>query len=168
MKTDAAVAENSSDDAKDLRAPEPPLVIDPGRVVVQSRGFAFKELFARLPKAMTADHLKNGSVWRRVQGTATKALTKFDRVVVVGFDESWMAEGIVSEAGRTHAVLTELKVRQLGHRFEELFADGVHRVIWNGSGYGIERIEDGQIIGGSYANPQLATQALFGIYPKRA
>jgi len=49
------------------------------------------------------------------------ALCKFDRVIVVAWDESWIAETIVAHADRAKVVLTKPRLLSLPDRYEALF-----------------------------------------------
>jgi hypothetical protein len=58
---------------------------------VNSSGFVWRDMFVRLPKDFTADMINsNPKAWSKLQARG-KALKKFDRVVPIAWDESWMA-----------------------------------------------------------------------------
>src|SRR5215207_10172076 len=98
-------------DANTLPQPQPgapPLpFIDPANCVIQYAGQAFKEVFVRLPKELIADDLKIPELWRKLQAKPGKALRKFDRVIAVSFDESWLAEAVVADARGEIVVLAK-------------------------------------------------------------
>jgi hypothetical protein len=51
-KTDVAGAAASAEPI-DLRAPAKPLKIDPANCIIQANGYAFKEVFCRLPRTLS-------------------------------------------------------------------------------------------------------------------
>ncbi|TAV04041.1 hypothetical protein ELI39_01450 [Rhizobium ruizarguesonis] len=158
MNDTAAIS--ASDMRKRLR-------VDPAVVTVNFQGFAFREMFARLPSGMIADDLKEPEIWKNVQ-QGNKALRKFDRIVLVSFDETWMAEAYVESATGEQALLARPKIITLNERSEKLFNDGTYRVEWTGSGYRVARLRDGAAMTESFANAPLAERALAGLYPRRA
>ena len=71
--------------------------VDPNRVTVDHSGFARKSLVVRLPPDLIADDLKEPGTWSRVQRSADKSLRQHDTVDLIAFDQTWVAEAIVSE-----------------------------------------------------------------------
>jgi hypothetical protein len=121
-----------------------------------------------VPDGFVADDLKDPAAWRRLQTGSRNSLKKFDRVFVVAFDESWVAEAIVASADAKGAVLAKPRVTTMPARYDNLFSDENYRVVWNGYGYVTERKTDGHIMTQPTANPELATRLLVGLYPQRA
>jgi hypothetical protein len=143
------------------------LRVDPNAVTVNYQGFAFREIFARLPSGIIADDLKEPELWKNVQ-QGNKALRKFDRVIVVSFDETWLAECYVENATGEMAVLAKPRIVSFSERTEKLFNDGTYRVEWTGTGYRVARLRDGASMTEVFANAPLAERALASLYPKRA
>ncbi|MBX5148061.1 hypothetical protein [Rhizobium lentis] len=158
MNATAAIL--SSDQRKRLR-------VDPFNVTVNYQGFAFREIFARLPAGVIADDLKEPDLWKNVQ-QGNKALRKFDRVVIVSFDESWLAESYVENATGEMAVLAKPRIVNFSERMEKLFSDGTYSVRWTGAGYDVVRLRDEAKMTDVFANAALAERALANLYPRRA
>lgn len=143
------------------------LRVDPTNVDTNYDGFKFREVLARLPSGMIADDLKEPSIWNKVQQSG-KALRKFDRLVIISFDETWMAEAYVENADKEKALLARPRLITLSERTEKLFNDGTYRVEWTGAGYRVVRIRDGAAVTEAFANAPLAERALANMYPRRA
>ncbi|TGT35691.1 hypothetical protein [Mesorhizobium sp. M8A.F.Ca.ET.165.01.1.1] len=141
--------------------------IDPARVTLQSTGFVWREYLVRVPVDFVADDLKEPGVWRKLQNGSRNALRKFDRVTVVAYDETWLAEAIVASADVKGAVLAKPKITTMPARFDKLFEDDKYRVAWNGFGYVVERKSDGHPMTQATANAELATRLLTQLYPAR-
>lgn len=145
------------------QAPE----IDPARVQAQSAGQVWREYLVRVPAGFVADDLKSPEVWRKLQSGSRTSLKKFDRVFVVAFDETWVAEALVASADAKGAVLAKPRVTTMPERYDTLFQDENYRVAWNGFGYIVERKSDGHPMTQPTANPELATRLLAQLYPAR-
>lgn len=141
--------------------------IDPARVQIQSSGQVWREFFVRAPAGFVADDLKTPSAWRKLQVGSRNALKKFDRVFVVSFDETWVAEAIVASADSKGAVLAKPRVTTMPERYDALFSDDTYRVAWNGAGYIVERKLDGHPMTQPTANADLAARLLAQLYPQR-
>ncbi|SMH36070.1 hypothetical protein [Mesorhizobium australicum] len=141
--------------------------IQANSVSLQAAGHVWKEVLVRLPDGYVADDLKEPGIWAKVQGSRW-SLRKFDKVLVVAFDESWCAEARVVDADQKKAVLGGIKVISMPARFDALLNDGTYRVVWLGGDYGVERIRDGHIVARGAVNPQHAERLLFQQYPSRA
>nr|WP_166488015.1 hypothetical protein [Mesorhizobium ciceri] len=159
-----AIDPASSLKSADRQIPE----IDPARITMQQSGQIWREYMVRVPADFVADDLKTPSVWRKVQAGGRNSLRKFDRVFVVAFDESWVAEAIVASADSKGAVLAKPRVTTMPARYDALFQDELYRVAWNGFGYVVERKADGHAMTQATANPELATRLLVQLYPARA
>lgn len=142
-------------------------VIDPARMALQFAGQVWREYLVRVPADFVADDLKSPSAWRKVQAGSRNGLRKLDRVTVVAFDESWIAEAIVASADNKGAVLAKPRITSIPLRFDKLFEDDLYRVAWNGFGYVVERKADGHAMTQATAN-ELATRLLVQLYPARA
>lgn len=142
-------------------------VVRPESVTVNSAGFAFRDVFVRLPQGAILDDLKEPSLWRIVQ-KGNNALRKFDKLTIVEFNEEWIAEAIVSGANNTVVSISKPRKTDLPERFERLFSDGTYRVVWEGSGYYVERIRDSAKVSDVFQNAAIAERALVNLYPKRA
>lgn len=141
--------------------------VAPDMVTVDRDGFKFRDVFIRLPSGAIADDLKEPSIWKKVQ-SGGKSLRKFDRVMLVSYDESWIAEAIVAHADADQAVLGKPRITTFPDRVEKLFGDGKYQVVWTGGGYAVMRLSDGAQMTDSMANAPLAERALAGLYPRRA
>lgn len=161
----AKKTEESPRDADDFEVP----AIRPNSVSIQSEGFVFKTYMVRLPEHMIAQDLHDhpDKIWIKIQADQLgKALTKFDRVICIAFDESWMLEAVVAQAGRTRVVLAGNKITQLPGAVESLFADATYQVKWAGDGYGVYRIIDNIRVGNeSWPSPEAAKAGLMRLYP---
>lgn len=142
--------------------------VSPADVRINYSGFVFRELFIRLPRGVIADDLKEPSLWSRTQNSNNSALKKFDRVLLVSFDESWIAEAVVDGATDAGASLAKPRITHLKERTEQLFGDGTYQVEFNGRGYHVIRLRDGASMTDTLANAALAERALASLYPRRA
>ena len=152
----------------DSPAPEAARVtpfIDPRNVTLDSGGHVTRNFFVRLPQGFVADDLKETKVWKRVQG-GQYAVKRFDRVTLVAYDESWMADAVVDVGTTDSATLVGIRIMQLGARNTPLFEDPNYRVAWFGNGYAVERKMDGQRVTSIVQNAALAEADLRGMYPK--
>jgi hypothetical protein len=148
-------------------APAGPPYIDPQLCQIQYAGQAFKIVFARLPKEFIADDLKRPEVWKKLQAKPNKALRKFDQVVCVAYDESWMAESTCCEARGETAVLAKPRITTFPDRYEPLFSDENYAVEFVGSGFAVRRKKDGVLMTQPIATAALAERDLRNLYPKR-
>lgn len=148
-------------------APRHAPVIDPARVELQHSGQVWREYLVRVPADFVADDLKEPGVWRKLQNGSRNALKKFDRITVVAYDETWVAEALVASADVKGAVLAKPRITTLPARFDKLFEDDKYRVAWNGFGYVVERKSDGHAMTSPTANAELATRLLASLYPAR-
>jgi hypothetical protein len=158
--------------AADPVAPEQPPAklpeINPDHATVQATGFVWKEVFVRLPQNFTADMLNsNPKAWSKVQARG-KALKKFDRVVVIAWDESWMADAVVAEASQTSVTFAKPRIITLGERQDQLLEDENYRIEWNGRGYVVRRKSDSVVVTETAPTMALAERDLRALYPKRA
>lgn len=143
------------------------LRINPVHAVVNYGGQTFKEVFIRLPAGMISDDLKEPEIFATIQDSP-KALRKFDRVVLVSSDETWMAEAYVESADSGKVLLARPRIITLSERSEKLFSDGTYAVRWSGVGYDVVRLRDNAVVSGGHPNPPLAERALSQMYAKRA
>ncbi len=143
------------------------LEISPTRVAVDVEGFCTRSLVVRLPKDFTADELKVPEHWRAVQ-VSVRALRRFDRLMLISYDESWLAEAMVSDADHTKVILTKPRITEFSTRYDGNFEDDVYRVRWNGAGFHVERKADGHVMTGTVATAGLAERDLRGLYPRVA
>jgi len=140
--------------------------IDPNRVTLNADGFCWREFMVRVPAEFVADDLKDPTVWRKNQA-ARNALRKYDRVMIVAYDESWIAEAIVASADYKGAVLAKPRLTTLPQRYDKLFEDDTYRVAFIGHGYVVERKADGHRMTQPVANADLAARELTALYPRR-
>lgn len=143
-------------------------VIAPVDVSLNAAGTAWRSWFVRLPEGFVADDLKEPDAWVKVQAVPQKALQKLDFVVLVAFDESFVAEAWVAHADGQKAVLSKPRLTAMPERYERLFSDGTYRVVFVGGGYAVERIRDGHRMTPAFATAAVATLELSRLYPTRA
>ena len=125
--------------AQPIDAPVP--TIEPRNVCIDA-GLHFRHALVRLPKNMIGDDLRDPKIWRRVQAVRQSALIKFDRLLLVAFDESWACEAIVKHATNTEAALVIHRIFGFRDADESLFSDGTFEVCWDGCHYQVRRIAD--------------------------
>lgn len=140
--------------------------IDPNLVVLESAGFVTRSFFARLPHGFVADDLKEPTAWKKVQQSG-KAMKMHDRVYVVAYDQTWVAEAIVASADHHGITFAKPRITAMPERYDRLFQDDKYKVAWCGSGYVVERKSDGHVMTQATANPELATRLLVQLYPQR-
>lgn len=140
-------------------------VIDPAQVRMNYAGHVFKEVMVRVPHDFVADDLKEPGAWSRVQASRD-ALCKFDRVIVVAWDESWIAETIVAHADSAKVVLTKPRLLSLPDRYEALFQTEEYRVVWTGGGYAVERKRDSHRMTHIVTSAAIAERDLQQLYPR--
>ncbi|KSV76690.1 hypothetical protein N182_24775 [Sinorhizobium sp. GL2] len=141
--------------------------VDPNLVTINHDGFAFRDVFVRLPHGSIADDLKEPEMWKHVQ-PSVKALRKFDRLMLVAYDETWVAEALVGYADPKTVVLAKPRITAMPDSFEKLFGDGTYQVTWNGASYVVVRLRDGAVVTNGFPNAALAERALAALYPRRA
>ncbi|MDN2579191.1 hypothetical protein [Aquibium sp. ELW1220] len=140
--------------------------IDPRNIVMNDAGFAWRSFMVRLPVDAVADHLKEPTIWAKVQKSAN-ALRKHDRLYIVAFDEGWVAEAFVTDADKSRAVLAKPRLTVFSERFDSLFQDENYRVAWMGSGYVVERKSDGHRMTAPVHSAAIAERDLRNIYPQK-
>lgn len=142
-------------------------VIDPNRIEMNADGFKWREFMVRLPDGFVADDLKDPAAWRKVQA-GRNALRKFDRLMILAYDETWFAEAVVASADYKSAVLAKPRLTTMPARYDNLFEDDKYRVAFIGHGYVVERKADGHRMTQPVANAELAARELAALYPRRA
>lgn len=148
-----------------MNTPKKPFV-DPARVMVDFAGFARRSLFVRLPEGFIADDLKTPQAWEKVQANAAKALKRHDALYIVAYDETWIAEAVVSDADGKRAVLAKPRITNLENdRFDGLFEDENYRVSWAGNGFVVVRKKDDHVMTQPAALASHAERDLRGLYP---
>jgi hypothetical protein len=139
MNNPVTTANDEADAAGHLARP---VEIDPAWCEIQHDGQRWREWQIRLPAAAALHDLnENAGLWRLVQSSG-KALRRFDRVAIIAYDESWMAEAIVAGATGTGVALAGIRKIDLPPRRERLAEDDTYRVEWFGSGYALVRKAD--------------------------
>jgi hypothetical protein len=140
--------------------------IEPRMVTINSQGFAWKEVQARVPEALIFDDLKLPEIWRRVQGHPEKSLIRLDKVRVIAWDESWLCECVVTAATSAGATLSKPMKIELPPRSELLLSDENYAVRWGGNGYYVERKRDGQRVSEIVSTKSEAERALSAQYAR--
>lgn len=157
-----SVAKRKDDDLKPRQAP----VIPAANIVLNHSGMLWREFIVRLPSEFIADDLKEPEVWSLVQRGGC-SLANFDRLLLVAFNESWIAEAIVADAGARHVVLAKPRITQMPEKFGNLFQTEDYRVAWNGVGYFVERKKDSKRMTRPVASAALAERDLAALYPSK-
>ena len=117
--------------------------IKPQAFTWQSQGFAWREAFVRLPEGIVAQDLQDSpTVWRKVQDNGNTALKKFDRVMCVANDETFVVNAMVAEADRSKATLADFKITKLPGN-EATFENAEYSIKWGGPGFAVYRKRDG-------------------------
>jgi hypothetical protein len=145
--------------------PPRPLKVDPARMTVNHDGFAFRSYLVRLPAGVTAEGLKESSLWARVQASQ-RPLRKFDQLVIVDHAETWFAEAVVGAADREQVALCRLKITTLPTRYDALPQDAKFKIEWTGHGYSVIRKSDGHQMGVPTPTIELASAELARQYPR--
>ena len=143
---------------------EPPK-IPPLAVKRQHEGQCWSEVVVRLPKDATFQDLNDPTIWSQVQGNRQVSLRRLDRVHLLAWDESWIASAIVTGASDMGVVLTKPVRTDLPPRSETLFEDPLYKVTWEGSGFGVRRKKDDQLMGPVVASRGQAEKDLRALYP---
>jgi hypothetical protein len=162
----------------EAQAPSPadkpkPFTLAPTAVTVDLEGICTRTLFVRCPETtgigrFTAQNLEDPQLWKYVQAnTQGKALRQFDRLLIIAYDESWIAEAIVVRADGMSAVISKPRITSIPPRFENLFQDDTYRVRWYGSGYAVERKGDNHRMTDLVANTAIAERDLARLYPSK-
>ena len=113
-------------------------------VQVNDIGFFYRNLMVHMPEGATQDDLRDPKIWRKIQiGPVGDRLRKYDHLFILAFDESWCSSAVVSYADNISAALVLLKVGSFRDADKALYSDGIYRVMWMGTGFGIERVKDG-------------------------
>jgi hypothetical protein len=145
--------------------------IKPSACKWQAQGFAYREMFVRLPAGLTIDDLNahSATIWRAVQGVRGLALQRLDRVVLVGSDESWLAEGIVSFADGEQVVLAGMRQVRIPERVTPLYRDERFAVEFRDGGYAVIRLSDNYLMANqTWPTAAAAKEALLRQYSPRA
>jgi len=148
-----------ADDLTPRKAP----TIHSSSVILNHGGFAWREYLVRLPSGLIADDLKEPAIWRQVQ-TAI-GLAKHDRLYLVSFDDTWVAEAIVASADRDGAVLAKPRLTTFPDRYDGLYEDDTYRVTWTGVGYCGVRKADGKKVTTQHPMPESAEREIRQINP---
>lgn len=159
--TDKTLTASEASEAAALRTAP---VIDPGQILVNSEGMCWRELQVRLPAGSTFADLQEPGIWRKTQ-SSSKSLRRFDRLTILAHDEAWQAAAVVTTAGPVSATITKPVRTDLLARAEELAGDDLHRIIWVGNGYRIQRKSDDLFVSATVANQRLAELELGRMYP---
>ena len=123
-----------------------------------------------LPDGLTAADLnENRAMWSGVQANRNNALQKFDRVFIIGGDQSWCADAIVSYADDREVILAGIKIISLADRTPQLYQDEQYRVVSRSGAFTVERKRDGMdmFATGHFHTAELAANAARGLHPRK-
>ncbi len=132
-----------------------------------AKGYCWSEYMVRLPDDFIADDLKEPSIWALVQRTH-HSLRPHDRVYIVAYDESWVAEAIVAESSMSTAVLAKPRITTMPAKYENLLETEDYRVRWVGTGYVVERKSDSHKMTSPISSKVLAERQLWELTPRAA
>jgi hypothetical protein len=159
--SNAAVAGNT--------APRKAPVIDPACVRKQHEGaMCFQEWFVRLPADATLQDLNEPSIWKNVQGDYRRALSRFDRVHIVSWDDAWLVDAVVADASLLGATLAGIRKVDLPPRVEPLLETELYRTIFRQGAYVTIRKATGQEVTLPETSKLLAERRHADLYPRRA
>jgi hypothetical protein len=143
-------------------------LVKPASVTVNDAGHAWRNILVRMPEGAVADDLRDPKLWAAVQSTPVAALLKLDQLLILGFDESWGAEAIVTHASHNSAKLLVKKVFGFGGGIGEgLYSDGTLEIFWDGGSYGYRRVIDKIPLARGFATEGAAIDALRASYPRK-
>jgi hypothetical protein len=163
LKTAETDKQTASADAREAPA------VKPEMVKLNEAGQVWRSVLVRMPEDAVADDLRSPAIWRRVQSSPYSALLKMDQLLILGFDESWGAECIVTHASHTEAKLMIKKIFGFaGGIGEGLFSDGTLEVFWDGGSYGYRRVTDKIPLARGFSTEGAAIDALRRSYPRKA
>jgi hypothetical protein len=135
---------------------------------VNNCGQIWRDVLVRMPEGAVADDLRDPRIWKAVQGTPFTALVKLDQLLILGFQEDWGAEAIVTHASHAEARLLIKKVFGFGGGIGEgLYSDGTLEIAWDGSSYCVRRVNDQMIVDRGFSTEGAAVDALRRHYPKK-
>lgn len=144
-----------------------PKMISVANVTINQDGFAFRSIAVRLPVGMTADDLRSAGIWTMVQGNPGKSLRRHDHLYLIGFTDDWAVEALVTDANAMDATIAIQKVISFESKTKSLFKDDTYSVEWNGSGFYVRRVKDGQSVTSPVHTEELAIRDLRQLYPRR-
>jgi hypothetical protein len=98
-------------------------------------------------------------------GRRDKAFRKHDYILAVGFDETFAVECRVIDCGPTFVSVTPIKVIKYPERTTPLFSDDKYKIVWSGTGFAVQRREDGLQMGPVFGSEAQAIQHLHRQYP---
>ena len=141
-------------------------VIPAANMKMDLQGHMLRSFLIRLPEGFVrADLMETEHPWRKIQAGGW-ALRKHDRIYAIAYDESWIAEAIVSDASQVAVTLAKPAFTELTSRIKPLFSDDTYRVQWAGNGYVVIRIADHHAMTQPVASEALATRELSNLYPR--
>lgn len=166
-KEEAAAEVVADDKAKGRLCIMPAMVISNH---AERRGNAWGEFMVRLPEGLdTMDAvLHEPDLWRGIQSNGATALLKMDRLRLVAFDESWVADAVISEADNKSISLAEAGIRviELPARVIHLPEIDDYRVKYYGHGYAVERKKDHHRMTEATQDLKQATMQMHNLVPK--
>jgi len=159
--SNAAIAEST--------APRKSPMIDPAQVRLQCETvMCFKEWFVRLPADATLQDLNEPSIWRNVQNDYRRALSRFDRVHIVSWDESWLVDAVVADASLLGATLAGIRKVDLPARVEPLLETEKYKTLFRAGLYVTVDKKTGQEVTLPEVSKMMAERRHADLYPRRA
>lgn len=147
-------------------APHQTPEIAPALVFLDASNFATRAWVVRLPKGFEITDLNEPSAFAKVQRDRTKALRKFDSVLLIAYDETWIARATVTFADASLVTISKPSITQIGARFDRLPGDETYRTEWSGIGYDVIRKTDNAVIAHDLPSVAAAQREIDGRYPR--
>lgn len=155
-------AEGTASVAADRKPP----IIPTANVHIDSQGQRLRRFVIRLPDGFTrSDLMETEEPWRKIQA-GSWALRKHDELYCLSYDESWVAEVIVSDANARAVTLAKPRFTELTSRIKSLLNGGKFKVEWAGTGYVVVRIADNHRMTQAVASEVIANRELANLYPR--
>ena len=143
-------------------------MVQPNNVKENIAGACWREMSVRLPQDATFGDLNDPRIWKQVQATARCSLRKLDHLVIIAYDESWLARCVVTEATAVGISTSKPVKTEMPGASQKLFETADYKMEWNGAGYLIVRKSDGTVLTDTVATPEQAERLLWARYPKKA
>lgn len=130
-------------------------------------GMVTRSLVLRLPRGVEMRHLiENSRDCFFLLQKSTASLRRFDRLLVIAFDESWVASTIVASATDSDVAIAKPSIVSMAARTAQLPGDENHIVEWVGTGYCVVRRKDGHRMTLPVGSLAVAQRELSNLYSR--